>query len=801
MKRRNFIGKTSLVATMLALTGAFTPFAFAAPGKSLVLSGDNVTPRIIIATNAVDSEKYASQELSEYLGKITGKTVETVVSDVAPPASSAAPVIILGHHSQNADLEPGKLALEESIVSIEENRLRIVGGKETPIVMPNKTLRARDRGTLYGAYHFLNSLGVRWYRPEPWGEHVPQLKTIDLPFGKKTYKPAYKYRHSNNLYRWFADQTKEQSEMATTWAVRNFVNTNTSAGDKRGGAYVVHIAHAYSGLIHPGKYFKDHPEYFALINGKRERTGQPCLGNPEVIDIMAKAVIARAKANPNLDTISLSPNDGTAWCECELCRALDDPKLLAPNGGEARLGKVSMTNRVAHAHNIIAKRLAQEVPGAKVAWYAYLSTSETPTLVDKLEPNIIAAPTSMAAAYGNYSKLLDDPKARGNVNFKGILEGWSAMAPLVTREYWSGGCWYGPIPLLTVLQDRLQQYRKYRVEGTINECHPSWGPQTDLHYFAAQLLWNPDLDMQKELELFCENYYGPAAKPMLQYHRLLEKASLNGPDWFFSGRFIDRLFVDEKLIEEMGRLIGQAKPLAEGKEPYARRFHGAWAGYEVARVRCQVEQYKKQKRPLQAVAAWDELEKFVKSDTTGELFNSGPVLSRTIWRVMTDQAGIGGMRKQIEKLKANPKAALLQNLSEDWKFSTDPTGQGLAKAVFASKFDDSKWSAISTNGTWQDQGFNYLGTAWYRRELNLPKKEENAKYSLLFGAVDGDAIIYLNGQEVGRHLLSSTGDGWNDDFEIDITKVVKPGKNSIAVQVTKTSAVAGIHKGVVLMRQ
>lgn len=354
--------------------------------------------------------------------------------------------------------------------------------------------------------------------------------------------------------------------------------------------------------------------------------------------------------------------------------------------------------------------------------------------------------------------------------------------------------------MLTVLQDRLQQYRKYRVDGVINESHPSWGPQTDMHYFLPQLLWNPDLNLEKELEEFCTNYYGPAAKPMLEYHRLLEKASLNGPDWYFSGRFIDRLFVDEELVEQMGRLINQAKPLVEGQEIYAKRFHGAWAGYEVVRVRSQVEKYKKDKKPLQAVAVWEELEKFVKSDTTGELFNSGPVFSRVIWNVMSAQAGIKGLRNQIATLKSNPKAALLQNLSEEWKFSTDPDKQGEGKGVTASGFDDSKWAVLSANGTWQDQGFAYLGTAWYRKSFNLSKQEEGAKYSLFFGAVDGDAVVYLNGKEVGKHLLDATGGGWDDDFMIDITNALQPGKNTVVVQVTKTNAVAGIHKGVVLMK-
>jgi len=371
------------------------------------------------------------------------------------------------------------MELEESVISVEENRIRIVGGALPPVTDAKRNVYARDRGTLYGVYHFLNSLGVRWYRPEPWGEHVPQLKTVELPLGKSTFKPVYKYRNSTVLYRWYPDQTKEQSTMTVQWAVRNFISTN-ARNAQSGGSYGVQVQHNYAFLLPSWKYFKEHPEYYALVKGTRNPKGQPCLGNPEVQQIMAQRAVAFAKANPQLDVISLSPNDGSNYCECDLCRALDDPHLLAKNGGEKRLGNASMTNRVTYVNNLIAAHVAKEAPGTKVGWYAYLGTSEVPTKVLSLEPDIYVAPTSMAAAYGDYSKLLDDSNSSGNKNFKGILEGWSKMTPLLTREYWSGGDWYGPIPMWTVIKDRLTQYRQYRVNGVINEAHPSWGTQGDL---------------------------------------------------------------------------------------------------------------------------------------------------------------------------------------------------------------------------------------------------------------------------------------------------------------------------------
>ncbi len=606
----------------------------------MTLMGPGIHPRIVISRTATESEKYAAEELQTYLRKITPEPC-SIETDNDPAAGTLrSPLIVLGYHPLNADLNPDDLALEESIVSVEQHRIRIVGGKEPSVTSPDGKTHVRDRGTLYGVYHLLDELGVRWYRPDPWGEHVPKMESVQLPMGDRFYKPGYKYRDSTGIYRWFKDQTPEQAEMARMWAVRNLLNTNISANEpKHGGVYYFRSHHNYPNLLGVGKYYKEHPEYFALVNGERSKWGQLCLSNPEVQEILAQAAIEEARKYPQAETVSLSPTDGTLWCECEGCRAMDDPELIAPNGGEERLGKVSMSNRVTVVHNMIAKRVSEAVPGKKVAWYAYLATSEVPTRITELEPNIVIMPTSMAAAYGDYSALLNDPNSRGNRRFLGILQGWSRMAPMVTREYWSGGCWYGPIPMLTVLKDRLTEYRKYRVEGVINESHPSWGPQTDLHYFLARLMWNPDLDLDAELEEFCRNYYGPAADPMLRYHRLLEKASLEGPPWFFLGRLITRLYDNDELIAQMGVLIKEAQELAADKEPFNRAVEGAWAGYEVARLYNKAANLKREKKIDEAKEVWKQLGQFITSDPGG-IFDAGPVMFRVHWQTMSQQVGL-----------------------------------------------------------------------------------------------------------------------------------------------------------------
>lgn len=756
----------------------------------LTLAGEKTVPQIILPATPTEAEKFAAEELSTYLGKITSKTIP-VISNATPQATAGNPLIILGNHPLNADLHPEKLEVEEAIISVEPGRLRITGGWDPTVTNSKGVVSVRDRGVMYGVYELLDRLGVRWFRPDPWGEHVPQQSTVTLPLGKDTFKPAYKYRGGFNIYGYKA--TKEQTAMAQRWSIRN----RHAAGGQPGGGYGIYVGHNLNNLMPQWKYFKEHPEYFALVNGVRKGP-QLCMGNPAVQEEIAKTLIQFAKDNPTQTVRSIEPYDSLdGYCECDLCRAMDDPNLTTP-AGEKRLGKASMSNRLVILGNYVARRLREEGQNLSISWYAYATHFEAPTKVDAMEPNILVGPTTIGAAYGDYSKLLNDPKATGNANFLHILNGWSKyVSQTFVRDYWSGGCWYGPLPYLTFLTDRTRNYRNYKVQGVINEVHPSWGAQTMAHYFAVRLQVNPDIDVEKELEYFCNSYYGPAGKPMLEYYRTMEKASLEGPPYYFSARFIDRLFLDDKLMEKLNSLIAESKKLIGDQQPYAKRFEGMEAGHEVARVRNLVERYKREKNVLAAVTAWDALGEKIKANRTGDIFNIN--LTSYTWKVMSDQAGIPALRKQLATMKQNPNARILQNLNEDWKFSTDSQKTGLQKGVTAPTFSDRTWHTVNATSTWQDQGHTFFGTTWYRKAIDV-KKENGKRYALFFGAIDGDAVIYVNGTEAGKHLLGEAGKGWDEDFMIDITDQLKSGQNLIAIQVTKNTAVGGIFKGVSLMQ-
>ena len=88
--------------------------------------------------------------------------------------------------------------------------------------------------------------------------------------------------------------------------------------------------------------FRNHPEYYALVNGRRLMShygdhmgGQVCTTNPDVIRIFAETAIEHFRKHPDDPMFSISWNDGGVFCQCDRCRALDSQTDAHPLG---RLG-------------------------------------------------------------------------------------------------------------------------------------------------------------------------------------------------------------------------------------------------------------------------------------------------------------------------------------------------------------------------------------------------------------------------------------------------------------------------------
>jgi beta-galactosidase len=165
------------------------------------------------------------------------------------------------------------------------------------------------------------------------------------------------------------------------------------------------------------------------------------------------------------------------------------------------------------------------------------------------------------------------------------------------------------------------------------------------------------------------------------------------------------------------------------------------------------------------------------------------------------------------------------SLNGKWKFLYAINPDGINPDFFKSGFSEKGMAEITVPGNWQMQGFgekifrnvsqpfkadppkiprDYNPVGSYRKTFNVSSDFKGKQLFLHFEGVASAYFLWVNGQEVGYNQ------GANEPAEFDVTKLVKPGKNTVSVMVFQYSdgtynedqdmwRFAGIFRSVYLM--
>ncbi|MFV0591344.1 MAG: glycoside hydrolase family 2 TIM barrel-domain containing protein [Draconibacterium sp.] len=149
-----------------------------------------------------------------------------------------------------------------------------------------------------------------------------------------------------------------------------------------------------------------------------------------------------------------------------------------------------------------------------------------------------------------------------------------------------------------------------------------------------------------------------------------------------------------------------------------------------------------------------------------------------------------------------------ESLNGTWKFNiaTNPAGRPLD--FYKEDFDVSGWANIKVPANWERQGFDtaiYVNTSYpfwqivrerpnpphiphdynpvgsYRRTFTIPANWDSRQISIHLGAVKSAFYIWVNGEKVGYSEGSKT------PAEFDITKYIRTGENTLALEVYRWS--------------
>ena len=142
-----------------------------------------------------------------------------------------------------------------------------------------------------------------------------------------------------------------------------------------------------------------------------------------------------------------------------------------------------------------------------------------------------------------------------------------------------------------------------------------------------------------------------------------------------------------------------------------------------------------------------------------------------------------------------------QLLNGNWQFHCAPTPAEAPAEFFAPEFDVSGWKQLPVPGNWQMHGYgrpHYTNvqfpfpvdppyvptenpTGCYRREFIVPAEWQGSRVVLRFEGVDSAFHVWVNGTEVGFSK------GSRIPAEFDVTALVRPGQNMVAVRVIQWS--------------
>ncbi|MCK4886174.1 MAG: DUF4838 domain-containing protein [Planctomycetes bacterium] len=473
----------------------------------LVLTGNIFAKQITIINpkKASITEKFAAAELQKYLGKITGENFDIKNSKWYTKFT------ITVANQANYKIKKLSLAREEYVIKSVKNGLVLSGGG--------------DRGSLYAVYDFLEKLGCRWYYMDPEDEIVPTLtvsevveKAGDLDFVEK---PDFKVRMRRFITYDLGPagnavakkiMSKEQMTNRTSWMIKNRINIFQYGIDHNKDCYTNWYGykavfdemkkrdlvigaggHMFFKFMPPDTFDK-HPEWFALIDGKRVEKSQFCTSDKDAVNFYINNMLEFLEENPEIEYFAPWPSDMANFCQCEKCK-----------------GK-SFSDRYLELSNMVYNKLKEKAPNVTYTHFPYHFYKQPP---EKVGPekgmNITLNTWGRNLAYPFYDK-------NNSEEFRNVFQAWKKITSeynctfLLHEKYLRHlGMHYHPLPY-AILKDELSWFKQQGLDGfELPMGYMGRRTKSLNFYVTCKLLWDSEADVDLIVRDFFEKCYGQNA--------------------------------------------------------------------------------------------------------------------------------------------------------------------------------------------------------------------------------------------------------------------------------------------------
>ena len=526
--------------------------------KSIVLTGAIMCANLafgiefVLPANPTLTEVTAHKELAEFIPNVTEK-LKVGDTEINAIHIGDTPLAI-------------RAALTRASMKDDSYVVRLIG--DSIVINGGGT-----RGVLYGAYHFLEQCGVRFFSPVCTG--IPKERALVKGFMSVDYDGSF-FFPMRDIY-----TSKLMPADGGRTAIANGLSRD---GDRKiskefGGAFDYgppYSCHTFDHYIPAAKYMESHPEFFSLRDGKRyggQQNGQLCLSNKAMRELCAELLLKNirettAKAKSEGIAVPLiydvSHNDNSRYCQCPECEA------FATRENQAGL--------MVDFLNYLADKVKPEFPDVKLQFFAYQYNAEPPKTL-KARDNVIVRICNTGVN-----------QITGCGNDKVAIAKYRRWQEHTSHIYvWDYGITYGdmtglPYPSEFFYPDVFRFYAENHVSGCFWELEaPDRSDMWELKYFLLSRYMAKPLrdDFDILLISFLSDFYGNAAAKVYEYRKtLLETAKRKNAviGWFASP--VDFSYIDCKDMLKMQDAMDAARKAVAGEPELIFRVNRASMGID-----------------------------------------------------------------------------------------------------------------------------------------------------------------------------------------------------------------------------
>lgn len=458
------------------------------------------------------------------------------------------------------------------------------------------------RSVLFGVYHILELMGFRFPVLGEENDFIPE-NPIEPDLERIEEKPSFNIRGFDpTVCGTFPDGEFSTAELdpqdnlkIIDWCAKNRMNivcvhfeyiedfrTKLLPEVEKRGLITAYTGHCYNLFLDRKKLSQEHPEYFALMNGRREDQGwrtQFCETNTEFKELLINEFINVIKKYPEADIYSFWRNDGPFGCECDEC-----VKMKVPSQAYYEvLGEVK-------------NRLPEELNHKHIGGISYRKSLRVPeqNKSTNIDINFLAQmERCYKHALNDNEKCIrttnsDEKGALANKLYAEVIKEWKEKSDtsLIVWTYYSKIAWAArPYSIMDTIEKDLNFFRENGMDGVLSHhvCTDTWNTYENTHYVFAKSLWDKSRKVKDYHLDFLKHRFTQNGERELaeRYFRVLEKASSKYTPSSDDDRFS---YIDEpeKVFEETKEIVEITEELSENRVSNLYKIMAKYLHYDFA---------------------------------------------------------------------------------------------------------------------------------------------------------------------------------------------------------------------------